>query len=129
MSAVATQLRIEVAEILKAAGLNAFPQMPATLIPGMVVILPDSPYGKPYGMGDRPNYVYQMKVACHANVVDLDAGLADVEELAERVCEALPAGVDITTISEPRTEPGSTSGPIYVSDVFITVTGRKEGKE
>ena len=125
MTAVATGIRRDLARILKDAGLSAFSQMPPALAPGAVVVMPDGPYGKPYSVGDEPTYVYQYVIAVHGSTLDLEAGLADIEELIERVCEALPAGVDIDQIGQPRVEAGTTLGPIYMAEINITTTGRK----
>jgi len=115
-----TQLRLELTDKLRAAGLECYPQVMATLSPPCVVLVPDSPYLEVNRVGQRLAYLVRLRLAVMAQALDGTAGLEAVELLLDAVLRALPSGINVERVDPPTLDTLGAQGSIYVSEVTIT---------
>jgi len=127
MTSITTELRLELAAALSAAGLPAFASQPSTAPLPAVVLQPGSPYLEVVGIGRSLSYRVQLVASLSAPAFSTAAALEQLETMIDSTIEALPDGVVASDISSPRLEYlGEGQGSIYVAEVTLSALIKKE---
>jgi hypothetical protein len=123
--ALTTDARVEIAAVLRAAGLPAFEYVPPTVSLPAVIIVPADPYVVPDRIGPTLTYTARFTVSLLAQAVDNASGLAAVEALIDETMAALPDGVLVIRCGPPLLDDLGAQGSAYVADMDISahVTG------
>lgn len=123
--ALTTDARNEIADALRAAGLPAFPYLPATVSLPAVILVPADPYVIPDRIGSTLTYTARFTVSLLAQAIDNASGLAAVEALIDETMGALPDGVLVIRCGPPLLDDLGAQGAAYVADLEISahVTG------
>lgn len=127
MTGTATSARLDIAAALTAAGITAFASTPSTMPLPCVVLAPDSTYLELVSIGSSLTYRLGLRAQINAPALSTDAALEVIEELIDRVIEALPSGVTASTISAPRLDSlGQGQGSLYVAEITLSALITKE---
>lgn len=127
MTGTATQARIAIAQALSDAGITAFASNPPTAPLPSVVLSADDPYLMVTGIGTGLAYRIGLRASISAPVFSTEASLAIIEDLIDRVIEALPDGVTASTVSSPRLEYiGEAQGSTNTAEITLTALITKE---
>lgn len=127
MSSITTDLRLQIAAELSAAGLSAFASQPATSPVPSVIIQPGSPYLEVVGLGRNLTYRVMLSASISAPSFSTAAAMEILEDLIDRTIEALPDGVVASTISSPRLEYlGEGQGSVYIVEITLSAIIKKE---
>jgi len=124
--AVATDLRLQLAASLTAAGVPAFASMPHSINPPVVAFTAADPYLRI----DRVGATLQYEINLYANlivpVLDSEGSLLTLETLIDSVLRALPPGVYASDVSAPRVDRlGDAQGSVLIADLAITAQGKE----
>ena len=123
---VATDLRLQIAATLTAAGVPAFANMPHSVAPPLVALTPS----EPYMTANRIGSALQVQINLTANLIvpqlDSDASMAQLEDLIEATFRALPPGVHASEVSAPRVDRlGESQGAVLVAELDIQAQGKE----
>lgn len=127
MTGTATNFRTELAANINAAGIQAFASTPSTMPLPCVVLTPDSNYLELVSIGSALTYRVGLRAQINAAALSTEASLEVIEELIDRVIEALPSGVTASTVSAPRLDSlGQGQGSLYVAEITLSALITKE---
>lgn len=127
MTGTATSARTDIAAALTAAGITAFASTPSTMPLPCVVLAPDTTYLELVSIGSALTYRLGLRAQINAPALSTDAALEVIEELIDRVIEALPAGLTASTVSAPRLDSlGQGQGSLYVAEITLSALITKE---
>lgn len=116
---VITSARREIVDLLVAAGISAYGYTPATLVPPIVVIRPDSEWIVPNRVGTKLAAKIGFRAECIVNVVDSASALDALEDLVGRVLTAIPSGILITSVDAPSIGGTGSQGDTLQADILI----------
>lgn len=119
-----TAARHELAELLRADGIDAYTYPPETLSPPCVVVYPSDPFATPGTLGPAERFRMSVNytLGCIVPALDNEAGLDACEALIEDVITALPPAITIARVSRPGLDDTGAQGSVYVAEVDITVS-------
>ena len=126
MIPASTSAREAIAAALQAADLPAYPAPLGTLPVPSIVIEPDSPYLQPVGLG-RDTWRVNLRLSITVPAIDTATSLAAIEQLAQRILDALPPGCDVQELSQPSLQSlGQAQGSVYAAELVLAATAKKE---
>lgn len=126
MIPAATSAREAIAAALQAADLPAYPAPLGTSPVPSIVVEPDSPYLQPASLG-RDAWRVNLRLVITVPAIDTATSLAAIEQLAQRILDALPAGCDVQELTQPALQSlGQAQGSVYAAELVLAATAKKE---
>lgn len=126
MTPATTSAREAIAAALQAAGLPAYPAPMGTTPVPSIVVEPDSPYLEPGALG-RKTYRVHLRLVITVPAIDTATSLRAIEQLAQEILDALPAGCDVQELTQPALQSiGQAQGSIYAAELVLSADATKE---